>query len=348
MKISKEIKTGVISLLAIGLLITGVNFLKGSSFFGGDDVYYAYFPNSGGVAPASSVVLNGVPVGKVLAIENTLGKNPNRLVRIKFNIQNDKIQIPKGSTIEIGSLDLLTKGLILELNTDPKASYLKPGQSIQGIVAVDLFAQAKVYADPIVAKLQGMMGKVDNLVASFSSFWDETATSEIQGSMEELKIAIKRFGKVAEEVEGLIVDERVKFNHIITNVESISNNLKLSNDKISDIIGNTKKMTDDLVTADFKGIVGEAHSTLKKLNETLAKANSKDGSLGKLINDTTLHDELVQTNNDLQSLVKDLEAHPERYVNLSLIGRKSKGLHLTADEELKLHSLIDTMPQKNN
>ena len=69
MKVTKEIKTAVIALLAIALLVLGVNFLKGSSFFGGDEVYYAYFPNSGGLAPASSVVLNGVGVGKIISIK---------------------------------------------------------------------------------------------------------------------------------------------------------------------------------------------------------------------------------------------------------------------------------------
>lgn len=68
MKISKEIKTGVIAIVAIGLLVAGVNFLKGNSFFGGDEVYYAYFPNSGGVAVAGSVMVNGVPVGKLSLI----------------------------------------------------------------------------------------------------------------------------------------------------------------------------------------------------------------------------------------------------------------------------------------
>ena len=99
MKISKEIKTGVISLLAIVLLVTGVNFLKGNSFFGGDEVYYAYFSNSAGLAPASSVVLNGVGVGKVLAVENMFNETPDKQVRIKFNLQNRDLKIPKGSYI---------------------------------------------------------------------------------------------------------------------------------------------------------------------------------------------------------------------------------------------------------
>lgn len=342
MKISKEIKTGIISLLAIGLLVTGVNFLKGRNFFGGDTIYYAYFPNSGGLAPASSVVLNGVPVGKVLGIENVATKNPKKLVRVKFTIQDKKIKIPKEATLEIGSLDLLTKGLILVYPSDLKKGYLKSGGYLMGTVATDMFDQVKMYADPIKTKLQGMMSKVDDLVTSFSSFWDTTATSEIQGSMEELKVAIKRFGNVAEQVEGLIAEERLKFNHIMANVESISNNIKLSNDKITGIIGNTKKITDDFVTSDFKNVIGDAQQTIKKLNNILEDANKGSGTLGKLLKDDALFNELVNTNKDLQSLVTDLEAHPERYIHFSLIGRKSKGLHLTTDDEKELHLILDS------
>ena len=342
MKISKEIKTGVIALFAIGLLVTGVNFLKGRNFFGGDTIYYAYFPNSGGLAPASSVVLNGVPIGKVLEIENVHTTNPNKLVRMKFTVQDESIKIPKGSTLEVGSLDLLTKGMILVYPQNMNNGYHKPGDYLMGTVEIDMINQVKVYADPITKKLQGMMGKVDDLVTSFSSFWDTTATSELQGSMEELKVAIKRFGNVAEQVEGLISEERVKFNHIMSNVESISNNIKLSNDKITSIIGNAKKITDDFVTSDFKNVIGDAQQTIKKLNNVLDDASKGTGTLGKLLKDDSLFNELVKTNKDLQSLVTDLEAHPERYVHISLIGRKSKGLHLTAEEEKELHIILDS------
>lgn len=342
MKISKEIKTGAIAILAIGLLVTGVNFLKGKNFFGGDTIYYAYFPNSGGLSPASSVVLNGVPIGKVLEIVNVHTTNPTKLVRMKFTIQDASIKIPVGSTLEVGSLDLLTKGLIMTYPSHLDKGYHKPGDYLMGMVATDMFDQVKMYADPITSKLQGMMGKVDDLVTSFSSFWDTTATSELQGSMEELKISIKRFGNVAEQVESLISEERVKFSHIVSNVESISSNIKISNDKITAIIGNTKKITDDFVTSDFKNVIGDAQQTIKKLNNVLDEATKGSGTLGKLIKDDSLFNELVKTNKDVQSLVIDLEAHPERYIHFSLIGRKSKGLHLTAGEEQELHLILDS------
>ena len=344
MKVTKEIKTAVIALLAIALLVLGVNFLKGSSFFGGDEVYYAYFPNSGGLAPASSVVLNGVGVGKIISIKNVMTGPENRRVLIKFSIQNNDLKIPIGSTIEIGALDLFNKGLLLNLNPDISQGYISKGGSIQGTVAVDMFSQVKAYADPVTARLQGMMEKVDRLVVSFSSFWDTTATSELQGSLQELKTSLHRFGNLAEQAESLILEEKATLGRILTNVESITANLKRSNEEVNAIIGNTKKITDDMVTADFKTVVGDAQKAIQKFSEMIEGANNGEGSLGKLVKDETLYNELVKTNKDVQNLVVDLEQNPQRYVHISLIGRKNKQLPLSNEEQKKLRHILDSIP----
>ena len=344
MKVTKEIKTAVIALLAIALLVLGVNFLKGSSFFGGDEVYYAYFPNSGGLAPASSVVLNGVGVGKIISIKNVMTGPENRRVLIKFSIQNNDLKIPIGSTIEIGALDLFNKGLLLNLNPDISQGYILKGGSMQGTVAVDMFSQVKAYADPVTARLQGMMEKVDRLVVSFSSFWDTTATSELQGSLQELKTSLHRFGNLAEQAESLILEEKVTLGRILTNVESITTNLKRSNEEVNAIIGNTKKITDDMVTADFKSVVGDAQKAIQKFSEMIEGANNGEGSLGKLVKDETLYNELVKTNKDVQNLVVDLEQNPQRYVHISLIGRKNKQLPLSNEEQKKLRHILDSIP----
>lgn len=344
MKISKEIKTGVIAIVSIGLLIAGINFLKGNSFFGGDEVYYAYFPNSGGVAIAGSVMVNGVVVGKVLDIELTDSPDSLKKVLIKFNIQDRDFKIPKGTIIEAGAIDLFNKGLILKMKPEFSGSYYKPGDYIQGIVTVDITTQVKAYADPLVQKVQTALSSIDKMVTSLNSFWDTTATSEIKGSMRELKLAIHKLSAVAGEVEFLVADSRVKFERILANVESISSNVKKSNDMVTSIIGNTKKITDDLVTADFKTIIADATASIKNLNKVLDLATNGDGTLGKLINDKKLYEELVNTNLELQNLVNDIQLHPERYIHFSVLGAKTKGVPLTTSEEKKLRQLLDSIP----
>ena len=345
MKFSKEIKAALIALLAIVILITGINFLKGNSFFGGDEVYTAYFPNSGQLMVSSNVTLDGVDLGGGLIIKyNPTGDSLHK-VKMTFNIHNSDIRLPKGTFVEIGSLDFFTKALIVHLPTAGNGSFYKAGATIPGRVSVDIVTQVKAYADPISQKLQTMMLSVDKMVGSLTSFWDTTATSELEGSLKQVKLTIKKLGNVADELQGFVAAERMQFGKILDNVEAITLNLRKSNDQITGIVGNARKITDELVTADFKGTILEAQTTLKKFNMVLSEVEKGQGTLGKLIHDDKLYAELVATNNDLQNLVTDLEAHPERYVHLSLIGGKTKGLQLSKKNEDKLNQLLDSLPE---
>ncbi|MEY4350083.1 MAG: hypothetical protein RL078_125 [Bacteroidota bacterium] len=345
MKFTKEIKAALIAIVAIVILIAGVNFLKGNSFFGGDDVYTAYFPNSGQLMVSSNVTLNGVEIGKVLSIESIPTGDSLHRVKLSFNIHNPDIRLPKGTFVEIGALDFFSKALIVHLPLAGNGQFYKEGSTIPGRLSVDMVSQVKAYADPISQKLQTMMLSIDKMVGSLSSFWDTTATSELEGSLKQVKLTIKKLGRVADELQGFVASERAQFSKIMANVEAITLNLKRSNDQITGIIGNTRKITDDLVTADFKGTILDAQTTLKKFNMVLAEVEKGQGTLGKLIHDEKLYTELVNTNNDLQNLVTDLQAHPERYVHLSLIGGKSKGLQLSKKNEDKLQKMLDSLPE---
>ncbi len=344
MKLSKEIKAGFIAVSAIVLLVVGINFLKGYSLLGGDDTFYAYFPNSGQVMVSGNVTLNGVIIGKILDIQNVPSNPENRRVKIKFSISESDIDLPKGTIIELGSLDLLTKGLIVNYPDQFKSGYYRPGDEIPGKMSADMFSQVKQYADPISQKLQSLILHIDGMVNSLSGVFDENGSNDITASIKELRITIKKIGDLSTEIQGFVGQEKAQFSKIMDHVESITSNLKKSSDEVSAIIGNTKKISDDLVTADFKGTILEAQTTLKKFNFMLEDVNKGSGTLGKLIHDEKLYNELVETNNELQELVDDLQAHPERYVHLSVIGGKSKGLQLTGKQEGKLKKWLDTIP----
>ena len=343
MKYSKEIKAGFIAVLAIVIIVLGVNFLKGNSFFGGDDTYYSYMENSGQLMVASNVTLNGVVVGKVLAVEYVPNRPLKKRVKITFSIQNSTVVFPKGTIIEIGSLDLLSKGLLIQIPSNSSVAYYKPGSVLPGRLSVDMVSQVKAYADPISQKLQAMMSSIDKMVGSLSSFWDESATSEIEASLKEVKIAIARFGDLAKEIQAFVGEEKLQFARIMSNVENITLNLRKSNEQVSSIIGNLKIVSDDLVTADFKGVILEAQTTLKKINYILAETSAGKGTLGKLVHDEKLYNELVESNNQLQELVDDIEKHPERYINVSVFGAKSKGIKLNSTQEKKLTHFLDSL-----
>lgn len=345
MKVSKELKAGFIALSAITLLIIGINFLKGYSLFGGDDTYYAYYANSGQVMVSGDVTLNGVVIGKILDIENVPSNPEKRRVKIKFSISESDINLPKGTIIELGSLDLLKKGLIVNYPLKQNKGFYKSGDEIPSRMSADMFSQVKQYADPISQKLQTLIIHIDGMVNSLSGVFDENGSNDITTSIKELKNTIKKIGDLSEEINGFVSTEKIQFSKIMSHIESITGNLKKSSDEVSAIIGNTKKISDDLVSADFKGTILEAQTTLKKVNYALEEVNQGTGTLGKLLHDEKLYNELVETNNELQELVDDLQAHPERYIHMSLIGRKPKGLLLTNKQEINLKTLLDSIPK---
>ena len=344
MKFAKELKVGLIAIVCILILVIGVNFLKGINLFASETDYQSYFPNSGMLSVSNNVTLNGVIVGKVKNIVYVPQNSINRRVKITFTLDNKNILLPKGTIVEIGSLDLFSKGMLIQIPLDISKGNYKPGQTIPGRVSVDILSQVKSYADPISQKLQGMMVSVDKMITSFSSFWDKSATTEIEGSLNRLKLTIEKFGNVASEIQGFVATEKLQFSRIMSNVEGIVENIRKSNDQISAILGNAEKITDDFVTADFKNILLNANTTIQKFNLLLEDIDEGNGTLGKLVHDEKLYNELVETNNELQNLVSNISVHPERYIQFSLIGRKTKGVPLSAKEEIKLLNLLDSIP----
>lgn len=349
MKYSKELLTGIITVGAIATLVVGVNFMKGNSLFGNDDVYYAYFPNSGGVTPSNPILINGVKVGKVLSVDLNETKDSTKLVKMSFSITKEGYLIGSQSKIEAGALGLLDNGVTIFPESAPK-DYLKPGGYLQGHNTASMLNQIQGYADPISNQLQAVMGSVKDLSDNVGAFWDETASSELERTIKTAKTAINKFGNAAEQIEGLVMTERVRLSRILNNVESITGNLKQSNSDIAAVLGNVKTISDDLVSANFKDVINDAQKAINSVNEVLIAAQNGESTMGKLLNDDALYNELVRTNKDLQNLVVDFQLHPERYIHFSILGKKQKPM-LSPQESMKVREMIndstDLTPEEN-
>ncbi|WP_107039823.1 MlaD family protein [Brumimicrobium mesophilum] len=345
MKVSKEFKIGLAVILSTALLVFGVNYLKGNSFFGGDDVYYAYFPTSGALTPSSSVTLNGVEVGKVLTVDLVNPNNftdPNKRVLVKFNVHTEGLSLARGSGIKIVP-GVLSTGVHIEQNFIAEKGYHEIGDTLDGTVSQEITEQIESELLPIKRKMESLITSIDNIVNSITVFWDTSAAHTLDQGLNEVKIAISRFGRVAYNIDNMILDEKAKLGRIFDNVENITENFQETNAEIQKVVGNMVQISDTLMTVDFKSAIGEATITLKNLNGLLEEASEGNGTLGKLLNDEKLYDELNETNERLQNLVDDIKVHPERYIHFSVFGSKTKGVPITKDEELKLKNLLDTI-----
>lgn len=337
MKVSKEFKTGLLVILSLLILFVGINFLKGDNAFGSTPTYYAIFESSAFLEPSSAVYLNGVAVGLVKTIEN----HPDDLTKVvvKFTVTKKGLKIPIGSYAEIASPSLLSKGLILHYDFYAK-SFHNVNDTLPGQVALDISDAVTQQILPVKEKLERLMGSIEHMVVSINSFWDTTAAQSLDGSLLEVKVAISRFGNLAKNLDDMVYSEKIRLSQIMINVEQISANLNASNQKISRIIGNVEALTDTLLTSGFKDVIASATDALNKINAALEGVSNGEGTLGKLLNDDALHEELIATNKALQSLVNDIERNPERYIHFSVLGRKEKVVKLTPDEEKKLRDLL--------
>lgn len=323
MKVSKEFKVGLLVVLGLLLLFVGVNYLKGGSLFGEDRVYYASFTNSSGLLVSNEVQVNGLKVGQVVEV-GLHPKNPN-IILVKFSIENKELQIPHGSNVELISSDILgTKALQLNLNTTPAANlvYYQSGDTLTSSIQPTLEDQISKELLPLKNKTEQLIGSVEAIIVSINAFWDTSAAYTIDESLYEVRDAIGTFGDLANNMSILISKETDRVDRILTDVNSISTNLVSKKDQINGTIDNITAITDTIKNSGLKSVINETTNTLAELNLVLQKINDGQGSLGLLMKTDSLHNELVRTNQSVQSLLDDMEANPNKYVHFSVFGRK--------------------------
>ncbi len=325
MKISKEFKVGMLVVLGILLLYSGVNFLKGNSIFENDREFYALFDNSNGIAVSNEVQLSGLKIGSVKKIEH----HPNNPLKIlvTFSIVDDKIAIPSQSQIGMISSDLLgTKALELVLNMQANANptYLKSGDTLQSFVEMDIAEQINKELLPLKRKTEQLIGSVEGIIISINSFWDTSAAYTIDESLYEFREGISKFGDLANSLTVMINSEMAVIDRVLVNVDSISGNLASKSASIGKTIDNVENISSTLADTDIKAVVEDTRKTLLELNAVLAMVNRGEGTIGALLHTDSLHTELMETNQSIQNLLDDMEANPNKYVHFSLFGRKVK------------------------
>lgn len=346
MKVSNEFKTGLVVILTILLLIFGVNYLKGNSFFGGDDIYFAHFPSSGSLSPSSSVTLNGVEIGKVLSVKLVNPNeyvDPRKRILVKFSVQNPELKLAVGSEIEIIP-GVLSTGIQIQQNFVADKGYFDLGDTMQGTVSQDLADQLETKLLPLKHKMENLMVSVDNIVGSINNFWDTSAAFTMDQSLNEARIAISRFGRVAYNLDNLIDTEKSKISSIFSKIESIAESFKETDLQIKKVVGNVAEISDTILSLELKQAFAEAKTTMVNINSLLEASSRGEGTLGKLLNDEQLYNELNETNQKMQDLVEDIKLHPERYIHFSVFGAKSKGVPLNKTEEKKLKEILENTP----
>lgn len=319
-KVSNETKIGVLAAISITLLIIGFNLLKGKSLFSRTLTIYAIYNNVDGLQPANNVQVSGLNIGSVSGMQ-VMDRNVGKIL-VKLSIKPG-IAVPENSVVKIISADLLgTKAVRIDFGNSTE--YAKNGDTLSSGVEGSLTDQLAGTLKPLSGKIAGTLNSLDSVLADLHNVFDEKTRDNLKSSIAELNSGMKGLSRTTAAAD-----------QVMANLNSITNNLKQNNDTITHILANAEKTTNAIASADINKTLKDLGATVEKLNAVMVKLNSSSGSLGLLINDKKLYDNLQYSTQNLNRLLEDLRLNPKRYVHFSLFGRKDKTQPLPADSLLQ-------------
>ena len=299
MKLTKEIKIALIAIVGILVMYFGINFLKGMNLFSTNNTYYMTFDDIQGLGASTPIYADGYKVGTVDGMEYDYEENGP--IKVKVDINKD-LRIPQGSKAEIVK-DLMGNLQVNLLLANNPRERVEPGGVIPGAVnggMMDKAANLIPVVEKMLPKLDSILTSVNALLAdpalAASLHNVETITSNLTVSTRELNTLMAGLNK---QVPGMVR-------------------------KANGVLDNTNRLTANLASLDVQGTLNRVNQTLESAHQFTEKLNSNQGSLGLLMNDTKLYDNLTSTMGHADSLVIDLKAHPKRYVHFSVFGRKDK------------------------
>ena len=299
MKLTKEIKIALVAIVGILVMYFGINFLKGMNLFSTNNAYYMTFDDIQGLGASTPIYADGYKVGTVDGLEYDYKENGP--IKVKVDINKD-LRIPQGSKAEIVK-DLMGNLQVNLLLANNPRERVEPGGVIPGAVNGGMMDKAANLI-PVVEK---MLPKLDSILTSVNALLADPALAASLHNVETI-------------TSNLTVSTR----ELNTLMAGLNNQVPGMVRKANGVLDNTNRLTANLASLDVQGTLNKVNQTLESAHQFTEKLNSNQGSLGLLMNDTKLYDNLTSTMGHADSLVIDLKAHPKRYVHFSVFGRKDK------------------------
>ena len=288
--ITKEVRIGIAGIVALFILVYGINYLKGINMFKPSSYFYVKFHNVNGLAKSSPVFADGVRVGIVRDIYYDYSQPENVIVEVELDTE---LRIPKGSSAE-----LVTEMNILLAN-NPREKYAV-GDTIPGSLSNGMMESAAA----LIPQIEKMLPKLDSIMTSLNTILSDQSIPATLHSVEKMTANLEEAsGQFKVLMKRDIPQLTGKLNTLGDNFIAISSNLK---------------------EIDYANTFKEIEQTLNNVKIITNKLNSKDNTVGLLLNDPQLYNNLNATTANAASLLEDLKEHPKRYVHFSLFGKKDK------------------------
>ena len=325
MKLNNETKVGILAIVAILALVLGFNFLKGKNIFSKPPVLYAVFQKLGSLQKSNEVKINGLPVGTVFNYAPTDKEVSSIIVEIHLNRE---INIPANSIAFIDGA--IVGASYISIEKGDANAFLQSGDTINTRLDEGLMSNIKTQLTPTITRVNETLDSLKLVIGSVNSILDPSTNHNLQTLIAQLTVSSANLAQLTNAQSGALAST-------LQNLNRVTENLARNNDAVSSSIRNVEVTTSNLANAPIQqtvaglqDAVGELRNTIVELKGTVAKVNSPDGSLGALLNDRKMYDNLNRTLLSLEILLDDVRVHPKRYVNISVFGGKSKPDPLTS------------------
>ncbi len=293
MKISREVKTAVLVLSGIALFVYLFSYLKGEDLFTNTDTYYTEFDYNA-LSMSSSVTIKGNKVGKVEDIKYDF-KTGKTIVSFSVNPQ---LEFSKNSIVRLYETGIMG-GNALALVSVNDGEIAKPGDFIQSEVQPGLITSLRKNFSGLSSDLDSTIRTADTLMTNINEMVEDESSEGIKATIAELNTTLRAFKSLSGTIEGMVKQNENKIAVLLENFEQTSANLNA--------------LSVELKEAGLSNTLANVDNTLLSLQETLSKLDNPTGTVGKLLNDDALYNNLESATKELELLLLDIKLHPARY-----------------------------------
>lgn len=296
---TKEVKIAIVAIIGLIVLFYGLNFLKGLSFLSAENIYYIKFKDVSGLAQSSPIYANGYRVGVVKEV--LFDYNNPQDVKVAVDIE-EKLQIPNGTSAEIVS-DMLGNVQVNLLIGDDRSHMLQPGSTLPGEVSEGALGQVK----KMIPTIEKMLPKLDSIMASLNTLMADPAIAHSLHN-----------------VEHVTANLTTSTRELNTLMAQLNREVPLMTQRANKLFDNANVVAENLNKVDVEQTMRKVNTTLENVEQFTSQLNSNNGSLGLLMRDQSLYNNLNNTMLSADSLLTNLREHPKRYVHFSIFGKKDK------------------------
>ncbi|MBK7946846.1 MAG: MCE family protein [Flavobacteriales bacterium] len=307
-KIEREYTIAGVAIAGILLLIFGINYLKGLDLLTKRNVYHAVYNDISGVTSASPVFMNGLKVGQVVNTE--LKHDGSGRVVVSFQLNERQLKLPKDTKLQIYSADLFTRALqIIRGNAEEIA---QAGDTLVGDAELSLTDAVGAQIDPLKRKAEAMFANVDSLLSALQRILNDSTVGDIDASFSSIRGTLENLNRTSARLDALIATESSSIHAVIENLRRVTNNLDSYHAQLNSILTNLDTMSGTLAGEQTRKAMADLAESSAKLKGIMTGLEQGEGSMGALLKNDTLYDNLQQASRELDLLLEDLRLNPKQ------------------------------------